>query len=114
MGFCEICGSDNATIVFDDSTYAKSRKYPSSPYNLVINPSCYNIISTCYDCLITNVYDCDTTSKYMVLSQIKEWGSTKRIQQWWKQILYNIDTKVGSQFIYKRMSPITKKYMSQY
>lgn len=108
---CQICCYNDATIIFDDSTYAPSKKYPNSFYNVIINPSCFNVIDICYICLIEHVYKCDMELKYNLLQELLYFNNIKKIQQWWINKIYNIDTKIGSCFIYKNISDITKRIL---
>lgn len=98
--FCFICCWYDAYITFDDSQYQNTS---------IINRNCYNNIPVCYDCLLTNIYECNKEIKRHVLRELLMYVSCKRIQRWWKQnFLYNIDHYIGKRFILSNLSITTK------
>ena len=109
---CQICCWNDAYILFDDSEYTQHSKYKNAYYNRTINRNCYNIIYTCHDCLLQNIYECDLDLKYKLLFELKTLVACKKIQYWWLNILYNIRNNVGKYFIMKHISLSTKQYFN--
>lgn len=109
---CQICLYKESFIIFDDTKYPKPTFITSYQYNYIINPNCYNKIDTCYECLIEKIYECNTELKYYVLKELIYKISIIKIQKWWLNIIYNINTMIGKKYIYKHLSKFTKMYMS--
>jgi hypothetical protein len=86
---CTLCLYNDAYEVFFDTE------------NKTLNPKCFNPIAVCHDCLISEVYCCDTELKYALNKEFKRCVAVNTIQKWWKNIIYNINTEFGKQFIYK-------------
>jgi hypothetical protein len=110
--FCQLCFVNDYFIEFDDRDYPKPDHIKSIQYNYVTNPNCYNPIRICYDCLLNNVYKCDTELKYKVLQELMYVISIKKIQSWWINIIYNINNKMGKKFIYNHISSHSKLYFN--
>jgi len=113
MEFCEICCWHQACYDFDDSSYSQSKTAKNgnwSGYNRVINPNGYNKIYVCHNCLITNVYVCDTDLKDIVIRELVYTCAVNRISAWWKSIIYDIDNTVGKRFVMKQLSAATKNF----
>lgn len=111
--YCQLCLWNQPFILFNDSNYPLSPKYKSYTYNPIINPNGYSEIPVCYFCLIDKIYSCDLNLKSNVLSELKYLfylKSIKKLQRWWKDIIYNISNPIGKRFIYSRLSNETKTY----
>lgn len=108
--YCQVCHILHYFVEFDDRDYPKPDYIKSFHYNYIINPNCYNPIRVCYDCLIEKIYTCDTELKYNVMKELIYVTSIKKIQAWCIDHLYNIDYKIGKQFIYKNISDHSKSY----
>jgi hypothetical protein len=106
---CQLCNWNESIELFNDSNYLRPYNIKSyGGYNLFINPNCYNSIYVCYDCLINKVICCDT-KKYDTLTQeLKLHMVSKLIGKKWLEKLYNIDDKIGRNFIFKKIK--TLKY----
>lgn len=106
--YCQICNNLHYFIHFND------RDYPKPDYIKTFHkyPNCYNPIRVCYDCLIKEIYTCDTELKYKVLKEMMYIASIKKIQAWWVCRLYNIDNKFGKKFIHKRISNHSKLFFN--
>jgi hypothetical protein len=109
---CQICIFNDAFTTFDENDYHKPNHIKYFGYNHVINPNCYNIIDTCYDCLLENIYNCNLELKYQLLNEFKFNVHIKKIQKWWINNLYNINTTVGKSFIYKHLSNKTQLFFN--
>jgi len=101
---CEICCWNNAIYFFDDKTYAKSKTKSYNGYNCVINPNCYNSIYVCHACLIEFVYDCNLTLYNKLIKEVEYYHAGKKIKSWWLNKLYNIDSKIGKNFIIRKIN----------
>ena len=105
--FCEICCWNDAFFLFNDSEYSPDpNTYINNGYNLIINPNCYNSIYVCHNCLIHNVYCCNTNIYDSVVQELKYEFASRIIGKKWLGKIYNIDDSIGKKFIFKKVKTL--------
>lgn len=115
--FCHFCFWNKPFEIFNDSNYSPPKKtlVSSCSYNPVINPNGVSNVPVCYFCLITNIYNCDTSLKSSCVSELKSLflsRSATKIQLWWLNYIYDISKPMGKKFVLSKLSINTKEYFA--